>query len=82
MKEDKFNQIATVALSTITGTLIFLPFALPTKPWMLILGAGFGAATGYKRRNSRMFFYLSLAATGILTTLIYFEYLPKTLITL
>ncbi|RMD87855.1 MAG: hypothetical protein D6808_00705 [Candidatus Dadabacteria bacterium] len=72
----KFYQLATMALSTLCGILIALPTALSSKQgflaqFALIAALGsVGFLIGRKRKDSRLFFYLSLICCVILITLL------------
>jgi hypothetical protein len=70
----QFRHIATVLLGGITGFLIVLPFGLSQSPgltpWYVLLGFALGTFAGYRRRNSRFFFYFCLAAIIMLSCLL------------
>lgn len=72
----QFTAIVTVFFSLLTGVLVVMPFALqrPEQSTALILaGAAMGAISGYRRRHSRFFFYLSIFAVLILSTILTFQ---------
>ena len=62
-------------MSVIVGVLIAVPLAISNpNPLALLLLPFFGAMggiAGYRRRNSRVFFYLTLIAIAILSSIIY-----------
>ncbi len=70
----RFYTFATITLSCFTGVLIAVPLALSNpNPLALLLLPFFGTMggiAGYRRRNSRIFFYLSLFAVVVLSTII------------
>lgn len=73
-KYSQFLSFATILLSTITGILVTLPFAMSSKNFVFILiGLLLGALSGYKRRNSRTFFYIALFSSMTLSTILYFQ---------
>ena len=73
-QSQKFYQIATIILSAIAGFLIAIPLiSSATNKFTLLVVPIFtlmGGLAGYRRRNSHVFFYISLAAVGILSSLI------------
>lgn len=72
----RFQQIATIVLAGITGLLIALPIGLPKGPEASMLyalgGLLFGAVSGYRRRNSKIFMYFCMIASAVLSTLLIF----------
>lgn len=69
-----FQQFSTILLAGITGVLILLPLGMSHSPeylhWFALLGFSAGTLVGYRRRESRMFFYYCLAAVVMLSCLL------------
>ena len=73
----KFLQYATIGLSGMVGALIAIawaPAAGANKGLGIILvGTAMGLLVGYRRRDSKFFFYLTLVCICALATVISFS---------
>lgn len=73
-----FQATATVILGAFVGVLILAPFAatyaqqgkLVLSVIFLAIGASLGLLIGYRRRESRTFFYFSMVAVVVLAMII------------
>lgn len=70
-----FIQSATVFFSVMVGLLATLPLAITNQQGMgtiiVLVGLLLGLAVGIRRRTSRFFFYVSLVATLVLSSVVY-----------
>jgi hypothetical protein len=69
-----YREATCIALGAWVGLLIALPLAREPSQWpLLLVGAGLGALAGYRRRNSVAFFYFTLVAACMLSSIISFS---------
>jgi len=77
----KFYQISSVVLGTLAGLLIAVPISINMGPGMapvfLLLFGLVGGLMGYRRRDSRVFFYLSIVSVLVLSSIIYRAFLTS-----
>ncbi len=73
----QFRRSMNVLMGAIVGFLVLYPFAVTFSGLqatvLLLLGFTFGGLTGYRRRESHLFFYFALLCICILSTLITFS---------
>jgi len=78
---NKFYQVSSVMLGSIAGVLIAVPVSSSIESaWGALLLLLFGLAgvlMGYRRRDSRMFFYLSIVCVLVLSSVIYRAFLTS-----
>ena len=76
-KYSKFLQYATIGLSGMVGALIAIawaPAAGASKGLgIILLGTIMGLLVGYRRRDSKFFFYLTLVCICALSSVISFQ---------
>lgn len=66
-----FIRYANIVLGGLLGVLIAIPVS-SEAPFQLILGLVLGALVGYRRRDSRLFMYMTIVFVLILSSLIYY----------
>lgn len=66
-----YQSASTIVLSAMTGLLLALPIAEPSWQGALLLVAFtvLGGLIGYRRRTSRVFFYISALSVLVLSSL-------------
>ena len=73
-----FITFANIGLGALCGALIVFPLVLEAKNIVYALpGIAVGALIGHRRKDSRVFFYLTLVSILILASLISFVGLGK-----
>lgn len=78
-----FYAFCNIFFGTIAGLLMAVPITMSSgdstisSPGLLIAFTLLGAATGFRRRLSRGFFYLSLFTTITLLTVLGLAWLPS-----
>lgn len=68
-----FQEVATTILGGFTGCLLALPFLTADSPATIVyalVGTALGLMLGYRRRQSRFFFYVCLLSVLVLSSLL------------